>query len=614
MGISQIGSRVINFRFTMSRRLLLFTISGALVIPSFIRQDADACQFKTQESSILSTGTYVFQQLQSLRFDFIILAKGKCPDPPLVYLRDEASISMAGSMTTDKNTIRLFGEIKPPGKHLILVAPSAETCDFEIQKHSSLSVQLPNCQVGVQFPIDFEPETTQNEAELMNDFVAMLDDPQEIPESVSGLLLIDGIRDYVSRSKRERNGLQANAYRQIRDVFIKIQPLITGDLSQQKEAEATARAACVHLNSFITNPRQRAHFKTIKLSGFNSKWKNFALKTTFPRMIIESKESHLGQCQVSNTTPGFLSAGAYVFRHLLQVRELQSLRFDFQVKASVSASCLDHLPSVTIAANDMTTTTTEAGMIRIVGNIQSPYVGKELILTIPASPTCVYQLVQAALTLQTPALDEVCQIGQTLIIEWEESEVLDPAMLEVIGAEMSQNIQDVDETVKDLTRDAPKIPKVLAGLSVIDGIWNCVRFNYEATWMRLSREDRKGVVYVYRKLRYIYKRLERYIRGDMSQKSNVEATVRAACEHLNSLISNPQEQVDFQTVSLAAFQTKWIKVVSTKPTSAAEDPSQLPTHVVEIRAIDAIYNYVVYDYKRQWEVLSKDKKHLKSGY
>ena len=101
-----------------------------------------------------------------------------------------------------------------------------------------------------------------------------------------------------------------------------------------------------------------------------------------------------------------------------------------------------------------------------------------------------------------------------MIIEWEESKALDPAMLEVIGAEMSQYVR------------------------------------------RLS------------------------------------------------LISNPKEQVDFQTVSLSSFQMKWMKVVSAKPTSAAEDPSQLPKHVVEIRTIDAIYNYVVYDYKRQWEVLS----------
>ena len=45
----------------------------------------------------------------------------------------------------------------------------------------------------------------------------------------------------------------------------------------------------------------------------------------------------------------------------------------------------------------------------------------------------------------------------------------------------------------------------------------------------------------------------------MSERSNVEATVRAACEHLNSLISNPKEQVVFLSDEL----------VTTKLTSAS---------------------------------------------
>ena len=367
MAYIRLESRV-TFSFTMLRLLLLIliTISGALAIPSFIVQHrgdsggGNECRFKTQESSVLSAGTYVFQQLQPLEFDFVMTVKGECPDPPLVFLRDSTSISMAGSMTTGADTIRLSGEISEIGKQLILIVPSTETCDFKMQQHSSLSLELPNCRVGDQFPIDFEPSTTQSETDLMNDFVDLLDDPQdvkEIPDSISGLLLIDGIRDYVrydyktqweNLSNDLRTSRRASAYRQIRYVYLKIEPFITGDLSQQKEAEDTAQAACAHLNSLIENRKHYVDFKTLPLSGFNRKWKKFAPHQlpTFPQMIIKSKESRLGQCLVSSRKSAVLSPGTYVFGRLLQIEQLQSLRFHFEIKSRY-ASCLD-LPSVSL--------------------------------------------------------------------------------------------------------------------------------------------------------------------------------------------------------------------------------------------------------------------------
>ena len=615
--------------------LILITISGALAISSFIVQDADECRFETQESSVLSTGTYVFQQIQSLRFDFIITTKGQCLDVPLVYLRDETSISMAGSMTRDTDTIRLFGEIQP-GKHLILVVPSTEACNFEMQPQSSLTLELPNCRIGDQLSIDFEPDTTESEAELMTDFVDLLDESQEVPESVSGLLLIDGIRDYVRYDyktkwenlfKVERNKLRESAYRHIREVYNRMQPFITGDLSQQKEVEATVQAACAHLNSFIENRKEQVDFKTISLSGFIRKWRKFTLHQlpTFPNMAIQRKENHLGQCQASSRTSRVLSPGTYVFRRLLQIQELQSLRFDFQLK-SRHASCLDHLPSVLLrdsnTARGVGATSTEAGMIHLAGEIQlSDIVGKDLILSIPSSKTCVYVLVQAFLTLQLPTrvVDRVCpRIGDELPvdIEWEESKVLDPTMLQVIGPEVLQDVQDVDKTVKDLAGESTKIPKSVAGLSLIDGIWNYVRFNYEAKWEELSKDERKAIVHAYRRLQNVYNRLKFFSTGDLTQRSNVEATVRAACEHLNSFISNSKEQVDFQTVLLSSFQKKWIKYTAEiNPTSPPEDPSQLPTHTSGLLAIDAIYNYVVYDYQRQWKALSaEERKPFTSAY
>ena len=134
-----------------------------------------------------------------------------------------------------------------------------------------------------------------------------------------------------------------------------------------------------------------------------------------------------------------------------------------------------------------------------------------MILNIPSSKTCVYELVQADLTLQLPTqvVDKVCRrIGDQfpVVIEWEEAEVLDPAMLKVIRAEMMQDVQDVEETVKDLTRESTEresteIPKYVAGLSLIDGIWNYVRFNYEAKWKEMSKEERKVVVHAYNRFR-----------------------------------------------------------------------------------------------------------------
>ena len=85
----------------------------------------------------------------------------------------------------------------------------------------------------------------------------------------------------------------------------------------------------------------------------------------------------------------------------------------------------------------------------------------------------------------------------------------------------------------------------MAGISLIDGIWNHVRFNYEAKWKELSKEEQNVVVYVYRKFRNVYRTLEHFSTGDFSDRSNVEATARAACEHLNSFIGNPKQQVDY---------------------------------------------------------------------
>ena len=248
-------------------------------------------------------------------------------------------------------------------------------------------------------------------------------------------------------------------------------------------------------------------------------------------------------------------------------------------------------------------------MVHLVGQVESSE--EELILNIPSSKTCVYELVQASLTLQLPT-DGECRIGDQLIITWEESKLLDPKMLKLVGQEMMQDVQDVGETVKDLTRESSEIPKAVGGLSLIDGIWNYVRFNYEAKWKELSKEERKGTVHAYRRLRNVHKCLERFIAGDLAQRSNAEATAKAAGEYLNSFTSYQEQQVDFQTVSVSSFQKNWIKFTpELDPTSPPQDPRSLPTSIVDLRLVDVIYNYVVYNYKGQWETLSaEEKKHF----
>ena len=83
----------------------------------------------------------------------------------------------------------------------------------------------------------------------------------------------------------------------------------------------------------ILERKQQVDFQTIPLSSFNFKWRKFACRQlpTFPNMVIQRKENHLGQCQASSRKSGVLFAGTYVFRNLLQVSE--SVNFDFHIQA-----------------------------------------------------------------------------------------------------------------------------------------------------------------------------------------------------------------------------------------------------------------------------------------
>ena len=304
---------------------------------------------------------------------------------------------------------------------------------------------------------------------------------------------------------------------------------------------------------------------------------------------MQSKDSRLHQCLVSNTSPGYIASGTYVFRNLLQ--EIQSLHFDFQIKATGS-SCLQHHPSVLLRTDSIMsvntgTITTEGEMIRLSGHIEN---GNEMMLSIPSSKFCVYELVQGSLTLQLPTserLDEFCQIGHQLDIDWEKA---------VAG----NRILALNE-----------IPKSVAGISAVDGVSNYISLNYEAKWKKLSKDERKNCRNSYFVFHDAYKRIKRFIMGsDMSQRSNVERVVGAACEYLNSLITNPKDKIDSQTVSISVFYRRWIRYGVEEV-----DSNGLPTSLVNLLLIDAIHNYVIHEYKTQFEALSFDeKKPFKNAY
>ena len=584
----------------MTKLLFGFAIPGAMALPSFIAQQrGNECRFATEGSTSLSAGTYAFQQFyQQLQFDFVIKIQGECLDLPLVYLRDQ----IVGLTRTDADTIRFSGEIQATDMELILNIPSTNTCVFEMQQgylsHELLLNQ--NCPVGMSWAIDFQ--SPDDEKELMQDFLEIMD--QEIPKSIVGLSLIDGISNYViydykrqweSLSKDKRDIYKA-VYRRIREVYIKIEPFITGDLSQPQVAASTAKIACAHLNSFIPDPNKHVDFKTIPLNGFNRKWMKFANHQlpTFPEMVFQSKNSYSDQCLVSNTSPGVIASGTYVFRNLLPVH------FEFQIKAT-GRSCLQHHPSVLLRTDSMLsvnigTITTEGEMMRVFGDIESE---NEMLLSIPSSKSCVYQLVQASLTLQLSTshrLDEYCQIGHQLDVDWEKAVAVD-----LMSTETRWN----------------EIPKSVTGISLADGIWNYISLNYETKFNRLSKDEGKSCRNAYIVFRYAFNRIERFIMGsgDMTERSNVERAIGAACEHLNSRITNPKDKIDSQTVLLSVFYHRWNKYGVKKTPTIQADPSKLPTTLVDLRLIDAIQNYVIYDYKTQFETLSAgEKKPLKNAY
>ena len=243
--------------------VFVFAIAGTLAIPSFIAQKREnECRFSTEQPTSLSAGTYAFQQFyqqpQSLQFDFVIKREGECLDVPLVVLRDQ----IVASTALDADTLRFSGEIQISEMDLILSIPSSNTCELKPSylSHDVLLNQI--CPVGMSWTIDFQPltQTEDDETELMQDFREVMD--QEIPKSVAGLSVIDGIRDFVRYDYKnkwkdlsnDKRDICKVAYKEIREVYLRIEEFITGDLSQQEVAETTAKIACERLNSFIPDP------------------------------------------------------------------------------------------------------------------------------------------------------------------------------------------------------------------------------------------------------------------------------------------------------------------------------------------------------------------------
>ena len=100
--------------------------------------------------------------------------------------------------------------------------------------------------------------------------------------------------------------------------------------------------------------------------------------------------------------------------------------------------------------------------------------------------------------------------------------------------------------------DPSQLPTRLTDLKMIDAIYNYVVYNYKGQWEALSAEEKKPFKGVYKKIRKVYLRITPFRTGDLSDKTQVEATVQAA---VNSLFPNTQ-RIDYKAMTLSSFHNQ----------------------------------------------------------
>lgn len=107
------------------------------------------------------------------------------------------------------------------------------------------------------------------------------------------------------------------------------------------------------------------------------------------------------------------------------------------------------------------------------------------------------------------------------------------------------------------------LPMSLKGVSITDGVHRFVVKDYTSIWNALSNSNRKRHRDIYHRLRFAYWKLERFKipGGDLTQRSVVEATTKAVCEHVNSFIQDETKHLDFQRATVAELRGKWTRYV-----------------------------------------------------
>ena len=116
------------------------------------------------------------------------------------------------------------------------------------------------------------------------------------------------------------------------------------------------------------------------------------------------------ECRFATEQPTSLSAGTYAFQQFYQ--HSQSLQFDFVIKSE--GECLDP-PLVFLRDQTVGLMRTDADTIRLSGEIQTSEM--DLILSIPSTNTCVFELQQSYLRYDL-LLNQICPVGMSWIINF----------------------------------------------------------------------------------------------------------------------------------------------------------------------------------------------------
>ena len=103
-------------------------------------------------------------------------------------------------------------------------------------------------------------------------------------------------------------------------------------------------------------------------------------------------------------------------------------------------------------------------------------------------------------------------------------------------------------------------------LGLIDAIHNYVIYNYKTQFEALSADEKKPFMSAYRTIRTSYLQLEKFKTGDLSDKTQVEATVQAA---LDSPI--PGSEINYKTITLSSFEYRTKPRVSRKRLRSQEE-------------------------------------------